>query len=264
MTAAFPETSPNHAFVIDTLLAKGGAPRVLDFGCGSGFFVAKARAAGLDACGVDKFDGFWTYWRDGLKDEAREHIVRVDESGLLPYPDNSFDAVTANQVFEHIPAEHLEQSIREITRVLKPGGVFLSIFPTKDVWFEGHLGLYFPHWLSRAPALQHAYLRACYALGFGYYRDGTAKAWATARQDLLNNGVIVYHRIGDVRRLWHAVVGKMPCDLELDSIRFRAGQTRFSGLASIKAIEPVLRFIHLKRAGRVLLVRKTGSTDGHA
>lgn len=45
----------------------------------------------------------------------------------LPFKDDSFDLVTANMVVEHLA--HPEIQFREITRILKPGGVFLFHTP---------------------------------------------------------------------------------------------------------------------------------------
>lgn len=254
MTAADPQRSPNHQFLIDAVLANGGTgQRVLDFGCGSGFFVAKARAAGLDAYGIDRHDGFWSYWRDHLHPGAAPYVARTENGEPLPYPPATFDAVVSNQVFEHIPPADIAHSVDEIARVLKPGGLFLAIFPTSDVWFEGHVGLYFAHRLTRWPALQRAYLRACHTIGLGYYREASAASWGTARQRLFSDGTIVYHRARDFRCLLEATFHTPPTSLEADNMRFRLSQTRLSRLASIGALSPVLRFVHIKRAGRIFV-----------
>ena len=50
--------------------------------------------------------------------------LNVDE---LPYPDASFDLVTCTEVIEHL--EHYRSAIREINRVLRPGGVFVVSTP---------------------------------------------------------------------------------------------------------------------------------------
>ncbi|MFL6595371.1 MAG: class I SAM-dependent methyltransferase [Chthoniobacterales bacterium] len=57
--------------------------------------------------------------------------VKVDIVDLntqpLPYPDASFDLVTCTEVIEHL--EHFRSAIREIGRVLRPGGVFVISTP---------------------------------------------------------------------------------------------------------------------------------------
>src|SRR5262249_49914167 len=50
--------------------------------------------------------------------------VAVEDLLQLSFPNNSFDCVIANEVFEHIP--DLYRGIQEIYRVLKPGGVLLA------------------------------------------------------------------------------------------------------------------------------------------
>jgi ubiquinone/menaquinone biosynthesis C-methylase UbiE len=67
-----------------------------------------------------------------LEQEALKHhrsITRRVSGDLraLPFPDGAFDLVTANMVLEHLP-EPLAQ-LREIERVLRPGGVFLALTP---------------------------------------------------------------------------------------------------------------------------------------
>ena len=57
--------------------------------------------------------------------------VKVDVADLntdpLPYPNASFDLVTCTEVIEHL--EHFRFAIREIARVLRPGGIFVASTP---------------------------------------------------------------------------------------------------------------------------------------
>jgi SAM-dependent methyltransferase len=60
--------------------------------------------------------------------EQKVDVADLNVEGL-PYPSNSFDLVTATEVIEHL--EHYRQTLREIHRVLKPGG--LCILSTPNV-----------------------------------------------------------------------------------------------------------------------------------
>ncbi len=51
------------------------------------------------------------------------------KTGRIPYPDNTFDVVIANNVLEHL--RNPELTFGEISRVLKPGGLFLGKTPNK-------------------------------------------------------------------------------------------------------------------------------------
>jgi SAM-dependent methyltransferase len=64
-------------------------------------------------------------------DEAKARGVDVRtcdfESEALPFPDEMFDVVVANQIFEHL--KQIYRPMSEIHRVLKPGGVLLFSVP---------------------------------------------------------------------------------------------------------------------------------------
>jgi SAM-dependent methyltransferase len=55
----------------------------------------------------------------------------------------------ANNVFEHIPT--LDSTVREMARVLKPGGLVYTIFPLKSSIIEGHTLLPFFHRIKSRP-----------------------------------------------------------------------------------------------------------------
>jgi SAM-dependent methyltransferase len=87
------------------------ASRILDFGAGSGAFVATAHERGWDAVGVERSP-------IAVERARRDHAVRLDPD--LPEPDASFDVVTLWDVVEHLrdPRGILE-SLRAQVR---PGG----------------------------------------------------------------------------------------------------------------------------------------------
>jgi SAM-dependent methyltransferase len=209
----------NYDFILRQLATGETA---LDFGCGRGQVVALARAHGLDVVGVDTFDRKWGHWLDDVAPEARAFVGRI-EDGRLPYPDSTFDCVFANMVFEHIPWQHVPRALREIRRVLKPGGRFIALFPTADAWYEGHVGIYFAHWLAKWPRLLTAYLTAAHQAGLGLHRGKLGAAtWAEQRRQILETSVF-YHRVASVRKQWAATFGAAPASLAADYMRFRLG-----------------------------------------
>ncbi len=100
------------------------------------------------------------------------------QEGKLPFADASFDGVVNNQVMEHV--EDLGGALSEIHRVLRPGGVALSIFPSRDVWREGHIGIPFSHWFPRGGRARMAYTTALRNLGLGTWKGqaATRRQWA--------------------------------------------------------------------------------------
>ena len=53
----------------------------------------------------------------------------LEKELTIPYADNSFDVLTMLAVFEHFDKEKLIQILREVKRVLKPGGVYILTVP---------------------------------------------------------------------------------------------------------------------------------------
>ncbi len=58
--------------------------------------------------------------------------VLVDITKPLPFEDNSFDAVYAQLVLHYFDDETMHQIIKEIERVLKPGGIFSCMVNSLD------------------------------------------------------------------------------------------------------------------------------------
>ncbi len=255
------EASPNHAYILHEVrrLAPRAGARILDFGSGTGFFVATARQAGIDAWGCDRFVEAFAGSRDAITPDLAPYIAALDQT-RLPYPDGHFDLIVSNQVFEHVPPGELDGAVRELHRVLKPGGHCLVLFPTRDVWFEGHVGLYFPHWLANQPGLQRRYLETAHKLGRGYFRDdATPQTWAASRRALMQRDVF-YHHWGDIRALWTRVFGVTPQSREAAYMRFRIqSHPRLARLAAVTAPAPLskpLEAVCIRRAGRVFTVQK--------
>lgn len=116
--------------------------QVLDIGAGSGDIAAHvARAVGERGAvtAVDRQDQRTV--RDGFT------FVEVDGVGL-PFPDAAFDVVITNHVIEHV-GDRAEQArhLREVRRVLAPGGLAYLAVPNRWTVIEPHYRLPFLSWL---------------------------------------------------------------------------------------------------------------------
>ncbi len=109
-------------------LAPGEA--MLDVGCGTGTLAIAARArlgpAG-EVVGLDASPEMIA----SARGKARRAGVPVDfETGpaqALPFPDDRFDLATCTLMLHHLPRPGREVCLREIRRVLKPGGRALIV-----------------------------------------------------------------------------------------------------------------------------------------
>jgi ubiquinone/menaquinone biosynthesis C-methylase UbiE len=114
----------------------------LEIGAGTGFFSLNLKQAGvLDEVHVSDVSA-------GMVDNARNNARRlgfevqgaVAPAEELPYEDGTFDLVVGHAVIHHIP--DVEAALREVLRVLRPGGRFvIAGEPTRiGDWYARRLG----------------------------------------------------------------------------------------------------------------------------
>ena len=104
------------------LLAPKPGERILDVGMGPGFFTydllpivgERGLVAGVDSSEV------MVELAKGRCAGRGPSDFRLAGATQLPFPDASFDAVTAAQVYEYVP--DMEKALAEVRRVLRPGG----------------------------------------------------------------------------------------------------------------------------------------------
>ncbi|MEW6240766.1 MAG: class I SAM-dependent methyltransferase [Chloroflexota bacterium] len=107
--------------------------RVLENGCGVGMYVEKLAAFGGTVIGLE-------YDRERAA-EARTrsaHIVNAAGEGL-PFPSSTFNLILSHEVIEHVNDDRA--AIREMVRVLTPGGRIVLFCPNRGYPFETH-GIY--------------------------------------------------------------------------------------------------------------------------
>lgn len=93
---------------------------ILDVGCGGGFLSNELAREGHTVTGVDLSPESIQVAR--AHDTTKSVQYQVADAFHLPFPDQSFEAVTAMDFLEHV--EQPDLVIQEFARVLKPGGLF--------------------------------------------------------------------------------------------------------------------------------------------
>lgn len=82
-----------------------------------------------------------------FNNDVDEKIVFDITSGKrVPLEDESVDMVTSSSVLEHL--KDLESAVKEVSRIIKPGGKFISVFPSKFALFA-IINQIIPGWLAR-------------------------------------------------------------------------------------------------------------------
>ncbi len=122
----------------DLVGTPNGSRRLLDVGCHIGVMVELAQQRGWDAWGVEP-----STW---ASEQARARGLHVITGTLTdaPIPENYFDVVTMWDVIEHLTDPAAE--LRNVHRVVKPGGIFAIHTIDIESWFARMMGGRWP-WL---------------------------------------------------------------------------------------------------------------------
>ena len=99
---------------------------LLNIGCGNGYLEARAQSR---------------RWHVVSVDPDQKSVNRISSMGIdarcgsitsLPVPAASMDVVICTEVFEHLTQETLELGLKEIKRVLAPGGILIGTVPYRE------------------------------------------------------------------------------------------------------------------------------------
>jgi SAM-dependent methyltransferase len=101
--------------------------KVLDIGCGRGLLLNKLRERGWEPQGTELSEDAAAFARDSLGLPVTTQ--RLEDT---QFPDNEFDPVILWHVLEHVHAP--KEMLREVSRILKPGGTLLVAVPNFGSW----------------------------------------------------------------------------------------------------------------------------------
>ena len=162
--------------------------RVPDVGCGPGYFVGMlAEAVGQEGSviGIDAAPEMIEYANRKSGRIISSCAFQVGTVESLPFPDDSFDVVVSSLMVHHLPEEGRAEAIREMRRVLRPGGTLLVAdfkIPEHGIWgFLARITRHSGHgssptqraMLARVSPLEPIMLEA----GFRELRTGDARPW---------------------------------------------------------------------------------------
>lgn len=145
--------------------------RLIDIGCGNSPFrhlldPARTQYQGIDVEVAASF---------GYKNPDTVYY----DGKVIPFPDDSFDAVLCTEVLEHVP--EAGPFVREMHRVLKPGGLALVTLP----------------WSARfhyQPHDYHRYTPSSLQLIFASFRECTIRPRGTDFSSIASKSVVAYVR----------------------------------------------------------------------
>lgn len=108
--------------------------RVLDLASPKLLAFCLARA-GVEVVSVDQLESEIDAWRKLAADQPRLRL-EVGDGRALPFEDASFDHAYSVSVLEHIPEPGDEDALRELARVVRPGGRVVVTVPCADAYRE--------------------------------------------------------------------------------------------------------------------------------
>jgi 2-polyprenyl-3-methyl-5-hydroxy-6-metoxy-1,4-benzoquinol methylase len=109
------------------MLATLPPSRILDLGCSGGLLAERARAAGHHVTGVDAMEV------PGVRERTDRFFVADLDAGIPAQAGSRYDVVIAGDIIEHL--RQPTAMLKEIRRVLRPGGQLLLSVPNFGHWY---------------------------------------------------------------------------------------------------------------------------------
>jgi 2-polyprenyl-6-hydroxyphenyl methylase/3-demethylubiquinone-9 3-methyltransferase len=155
--------------------------KMLDVGCGPGLFTEFMIEHGVEGAGVDIDVSLVGTAKARIEDRGMKARFLVGRVEQLPYADGTFDICVANSILEH--AEDWEATLREITRVLRTGGLLVFYTTNRLHPFQQEVN-HFPFYPWLPGRLKNVLLAGMmkYRPGMVNYTDFPAIHWFTYEQ----------------------------------------------------------------------------------
>ena len=126
-----PESPDGIVVDLISILGRKRAERVLDLGCGAGRHVMYLAESRFKTYGADISDTGLKLTKKRLESRKMEaDMIRCDMKSL-PYVHSCFDAVVCVQTIYHQTLKGIQETVSEIHRILKKGGLLLANFHSK-------------------------------------------------------------------------------------------------------------------------------------
>jgi SAM-dependent methyltransferase len=155
--------------LLDLFLSASPGPQVLDAGAGQGSMSIRLERLGFAVTSTDVSAAAVELLSGRIAGDVREASVTA-----LPFDDSSFDGVVLGEVLEHVEDDH--EALREVARVLRPGGVLAAsvpanpaLFGPSDEW-AGHMRRYTRQALLDACNAAELSVNRCVGWGFPFSR----------------------------------------------------------------------------------------------
>ena len=221
----------------DEIRAAAGAGRLLDWGCGYGHMSYLLARRGFEVTGLTMPDenNLSESWNLLIREHGLDVTVAADDH-LLPFEDEAFDVVLSCGVLEHVPDE--AGSLREIARVLRPGGHF----------FVYQL----PNWLSAVEWLSERFIGVAHERRYRLREASQLLAAAGLSVSSTRHGSMIPKNLDRLSLLRPLFDGRYRFVRALDAVLLRIpGLNLFSGTWEIVAQKPGPGVV------------QAGATDGH-
>lgn len=127
-----PHTALEHVDVL-ALVAPRRGEAILDAGCGTGKYTMEFSRRGARVTGIDFSAEMLACARQKC---PRVEFLMADLTRRLPFPDGTFDKINCAQTLKHL--QKLKRPMRELARVLRPGGILVFSVTHPEMNWDGY------------------------------------------------------------------------------------------------------------------------------